>query len=187
MPSVLLMCEGRSETHVVSILLYRNLLRWKNSDLLSREPMTARQLDEAIEGAILGAKRGEPVEVFRIGDKLSDAFRKSRNPAVNRRLVYPAAKVLTKPELEVLFLIWEGRYSDYLSWKKGRHPSGPSDYYKTLHPEYHKDAVYLHDYFAKMGNAEIVAMLKAYKEKRYGAHAKDELCLYDLLREDIKK
>ncbi len=30
-------------------------------------------------------------------------------------------------------------------------------------------------------------MLKEYREKRFGAHEKGELCLYDLLREDLKK
>ena len=183
----LLLCEGSSELYVVAVLLGRGLLRWKRQDLLFGAPVAYRQFNPVIEGALKAVGGGEKVSVFRIGDKLGDELKKTSDREAAEKLAWPPIKVLTKPELEVLFLIFEDRYSDYLKWKKGRHPDGPSDYYKTLHNEYHKDRKYILSFFQSLSDVEIIRMLKAYKERRFGAHEKDELCLYDLLREDLKK
>ncbi len=183
---VLLLCEGSSEACFVGALLERGLLALKTADLIGEEPQVARQFSQDLLSEVRRSKK-KPIAIFRMGDKLSDILRRPTQKAIYDRFLEGETKILTKPELEILFIINEGEYDGYLKWRNANKPNHPSDFYKALHPEYRKDRRYIEAYLGNMDDLEIVSMLKAYKEKRFATHKKDELCLYDLLRDDLKK
>ncbi|MBQ1945115.1 MAG: hypothetical protein II346_08910, partial [Ruminococcus sp.] len=83
--------------------------------------------------------------------------------------------VITAPEIEMLLILSEGKYTDFKKKKQK-----PSDFCKTvLHHEDVKSYEFIRNYFAD--TEKLVAAIREYK--RITQRHKDELTLADLLKD----
>ena len=119
----LIMCEGTNEEKLVELLLDNNKLKIKRSELIGLKPYNIRQLNNpTIINELI--RYGERVIVYRIGDTQKD---KLKIPIIIKNIISSKDiyKYCTKPELEILLIINEELYQDYLKSKKR-----PKDYAK---------------------------------------------------------
>ncbi len=119
----LIMCEGTNEEKLVELLLDNNKLKIKRSELIGLKPYNIRQLNNpTIINELI--RYGERVIVYRIGDTQKD---KLKIPIILKNIISSKDiyKYCTKPELEILLIINEELYQDYLKSKKR-----PKDYAK---------------------------------------------------------
>ncbi len=117
------MCEGTNEEKLVELLLDNNKLKIKRSELIGLKPYNIRQLNNpTIINELI--RYGERVIVYRIGDTQKD---KLKIPIILKNIISSKDiyKYCTKPELEILLIINEELYQDYLKSKKR-----PKDYAK---------------------------------------------------------
>ena len=119
----LIMCEGTNEEKLVELLLDNNKLKIKRSELIGLKPYNIRQLNNpTIINELI--RYGERVIVYRIGDTQKD---KLKIPIILKNIISSKDiyKYCTKPELEILLIINDELYQDYLKSKKR-----PKDYAK---------------------------------------------------------
>ena len=119
----LIMCEGTNEEKLVELLIDNNKLKIKRSELIGLKPYNIRQLNNpTIINELI--RYGERVIVYRIGDTQKD---KLKIPIILKNIISSKDiyKYCTKPELEILLIINEELYQDYLKSKKR-----PKDYAK---------------------------------------------------------
>lgn len=112
----LIMCEGTNEEKLVELLLDNNKLKIKRSELIGLKPYNIRQLNNpTIINELI--RYGERVIVYRIGDTQKD---KLKIPIILKNIISSKDiyKYCTKPELEILLIINEELYQDYLKSKK---------------------------------------------------------------------
>ena len=106
----LIMCEGPNELEIIRILLEHDKLIFTEDDLLNLVPYHARQIENnAAVKTALNLYHGD-VEVLRIGDKLNDEL---KIPKEYKRKITDIRKYCTKPELEMLLIISEKKYSEF--------------------------------------------------------------------------
>lgn len=111
---ILLACEGQSEVFLLNSLIEKSYLNFKYPLLLD-EPIRLRQLAE-IAPIINALPINEEIIIYRVGDTLKEDFDLSKfKMRINHMKVY---KVCTKPEIEVLVIINEGIYTEYIKKKQ---------------------------------------------------------------------
>jgi hypothetical protein len=161
---ILLACEGKSEVYLLNGLIQRGYITFK-CPLLLDEPVHLRQLDE-ISPIINLLLVNEEIVIYRIGDTLKDELSLSKFKLRAKNItIY---KYCTKPEIEILVIINEGLYDEYLKTSKNTKPkSFLSEHMPSFNPK---------EYFLENDMSE---PLKEYK--RIKKHKKDELYLSDLL------
>lgn len=176
----LVMCEGPNEKAVVDILLDAGCLKFTRDDLVNLTVYHARQLTAPIIKTALSIYTGE-FEVYRIGDSMTE---KLPVPADYQGRFKRARKFCTKPELEMLLLIAEGKEAEFEKVKAGKHRMKPKDFCKAnvIHnrKRYDNSTQFFRDYFDS-DIETLVAVIKKYKQT-HGAHKKDEEYLADLLK-----
>lgn len=154
----LVMTEGTSELYFLNILLERGLLRFRKEELFFERIFPSRQIDGLLEQKIQSLSNDSDVTIIRVGDKLSDQLKKSKNI---KNKIKDVIDIQTVPEFEMLFLIHENLYRDYEK-KKNRTKEKPSQYYKKKHPDYHKDKQYIENYFEEISDDEIISIIDGY-------------------------
>ena len=172
------MCEGPNELEIVKILLENNCFIFSEDDLLDLMPFHARQISSspAVKTA-LNIYPGNDVVVYRIGDKLNDTL---KIPNDYKGKITEVKKYCTKPELEMLLIISEGKESDY---EKVKSKTMPKEYAKAhivfKRKRYDNSTRFYKDYYS--GRSEkLVDDIKKYKQIK--SNAKGELYLADLLK-----
>lgn len=110
----ILMCEGANELEIINILLENNKLKLNRDDLLGLVPYHARQLDKCMQIQTVWKMYTDKAIIYRIGDKLSDVL---RVPKDFKKWLVCVEKYCTLPELEILLIISEGKYQDYIKNK----------------------------------------------------------------------
>lgn len=177
---LLVMCEGPNEKAVVEMLLDAGYLKFSRDDLVGLTVYHARQFTATIIKTALSIYTGN-FEVYRIGDSMTDRL---PVPADYRGRIQRIRKFCTKPELEMLLIIAEGKEAEFEKVKAGRHRIKAKDFSKAnvVHnrKRYNNSTQFYEDYFGsdiKM----LVAAIKKYKQT-HGAHKKDEEYLADLLK-----
>lgn len=161
---ILLACEGQSEVYLIKSLIDKGHLSF-DSPLLLDEPIKLRQLSE-IAPIINSLPINEDIVIYRIGDTLKESLSLSKFKMRVKNI--KAFKVCTKPELEILVIINEGLYADFLKKPKN---TKPKSFIKEVFPDFNPK-----EYF---DNHDMVNALKKYKKLK--KHHKDEMYLYDLL------
>ena len=161
---ILLACEGQSEVYLLNGLIERGYLSF-NCPLLLDEPIHLRQLTE-IAPIINSLPVDEEIIVYRVGDTLKDALSLSKFKM--RSEYIKSYKVCTKTEIEILVIINEGLYSEYIKSPKNMKPkSFVGKKLKDYNP-----GIYFSEH----------DMLNALREyKRIKKHNKDEMYLIDLI------
>ena len=177
---LLVMCEGPNEKAVVDMLLDEGRLKFSEDDLVGLTVYHARQLTAPIIKTALSIYTGE-FEVYRIGDSMTE---KLPVPADYQGRFKRARKFCTKPELEMLLLIAEGKEAEFEKVKAGKRKMKAKDFCKANvvhnHRRYDNSTQFYRDYFGS-DIETLVKVIKKYKQS-HGAHKKDEEYLADLLK-----
>lgn len=176
----LIICEGTNEKTVVDMLLENDRLCYGRDELLGMIVYHARQIDtNPTLQNMMNQYKGE-LDILRVGDSLND---KLRIPKKYKNQIRQVLKYCTKPELEMLLIISEGRIKDYEKFKSKKSPKSyckenvrhnghkydnTSDFYR----EYYGDRIEL-----------LTDSINEYKRIK-GKHKIDELYLADLLRKE---
>ncbi len=174
------MCEGPNGKAVVEMLLDAGRLKFSKDDLVGLNVYHARQLTSSIIKTNLSIYTGD-FKVYRIGDTLTD---KLSVPLDYKERIKEIRKFCTKPELEILLLIADGKDAEFEKVKAGKDRKGPKSFCKTKvvynHKRYDNSTQFYLDYFGSDIDL-LVTAIKKYKQK-HGAHKKDEEYLADLLK-----
>lgn len=122
-------CEGSAETAIMEILLENNMLIFTYRDvidttrpLLSKRFRCAKIFEKELLTKDFG---GRQISVFYIHDSPNEAFKLSKK--YQSLIKYKSC--VTRPEIEMLFIISMGKYAEY---KKKYHKIKPSDYVKRI-------------------------------------------------------
>ena len=173
----LIMTEGPNELVFINVLLKKNLLIFKKEDLLMEQAFHKRQIDGELIGYIQGLPNGDTVDIYRVGDKLSDKLKIPRSILSGK--IEKEIKICTLPEFEILFILNEKLFDEY---KKVKSKKSPSEFYKEKNNEYKKQSTFVKRYFEEMQNSEIVNLILLYVKKHGKSHDKDQLTLEELLK-----
>lgn len=123
----LVMCEGPNEKAIVDMLLDAECLEFTRDDLVNLTVYHARQLTAPIIKTALSIYTDE-FQVYRIGDSMTD---KLPVPADYKDRIKGVRKFCTKPELEMLLIIAEGKEAEFEKVKAGKHRMKPKDFCKA--------------------------------------------------------
>lgn len=173
---LLVMTEGTCELAMMNVLLERELLMFKEEDLLFRQMFQARQIDEKLKEMISQLPISETLKIIRIGDKLTD---KLEIPEDLTNRVASIETVCIRPEFEILHIIKENKLSSFIKVKTN---FKASEYYMAINRNYKKTYKCNYSYFSEMDNSTLVNLFKDYDKKRKGAHNKTQLSITALLR-----
>lgn len=173
----LILCEGRNEVYLINLLLKHNKLKFCIDDLVALKPFNARQLTNPTIKSELRIYN-QPVKVLRIGDTQRDKFiiPNDLNDIVSKDRIY---KYCTLPELEILIIINEGLYKQFLKSKEM-----PKTFAKRNiiynNRRYDQSSEFLEIYYGGKRINMLIQNLIDYKHLK--KHKKDELYIADLLR-----
>ena len=162
-------CEGGAERTIVGLLLNDHRLIFDYDNLLDGEILRCRKAKD-FEERYLRKGFSEQVTVLRILDSRREAFALSKAYAPKIKVI----NVITAPEIEMLIILNEDKYSDF----KKKHLK-PSEYCKSvLGFKNVKCPAFIETYFDDV--QKLVDILREYK--RVSALRKDEFALADLLK-----
>mgnify|MGYP004511390939 len=165
-------CEGSAESVIVNKLVDAGKLIFTRDDLLDNEVLRCRSARK-FEDRYLGKGFTKKITVYRILDSRREDFklRKAYESKVD------VVNVITAPEIEMLIIVHQGKYSEY---SKVKSHTKPSDFCKeSLKLISVKSTEFVENYFS-----DIDDLLYAIKEyKRLSNIPKNETCLADLIKE----
>lgn len=174
---ILIMTEGTDELAFVNVLLERGILKFKKEELLMEDIYHARQITGELIVYIQLLQSGDTVSIYRIGDKLSDKLTIPKNIIPDK--IVGKYDISTTPEFEVLFLLNEGIYDDYLKVKS---TMKPSEFYKKHNKNYKKQSTFVTKYFQELDNDEIIELINLYVTKHGKAHKPNQLTLKEIIK-----
>lgn len=169
-------CEGAFERIVMEVLLDADCLEFSWCDLLEGDLVDLRNARRFTE-RYLHRDYGEAhIRIIRILDSRSERF---DIPEFFHGKISRIQSYFTRPEIEILVIIHEACYDEYVK----KHASlKPSVYCKSIlaYPDV-KRVKFVRDYFNDP--QRLIGVLKKYKELK--GHS--EFCIYDLIKESMKK
>lgn len=174
----LVLCEGSNEEVMFNLLLEANKLKIKKDDLIGLRCYNVRQLSNPTIMSLLRMYNRE-VTVLRIGDTQKD---KLKIPNELKHIISCGRikKYCTLPEFEILLIINEGLYNEYLKTKNIK----PKEFAKANinynRRKYDQSDEFIELYYGGKRLSILISNLKEYK--RLKKHKKDDLYLADLLR-----
>lgn len=169
---IVLACEGECEIALINCLLNKRQLSFKNEILLG-EPLKLRQLNE-ISSIINMLPKDEELIVFRIGDTLNDK-QNFKNLEMRKEYI-KFIKICTKTEIEILPIINEGLYDEFLKYKSKIRPK-----------EFAKQRIKKFDFIKYINEHDMMFCIHLYKHLKGKTHLKNEYCLSDLIDTFAKK
>ncbi len=172
------MTEGSDELAFINVLLEKKILKFRREELLMEDVYHARQINGVLVGYIQLLPSEDTVSIYRIGDKLSDDLTIPKSILKGKR--NGKYDISTTPEFEILFILNEGLYEEYLKVKS---VEKPNVFYKKHNKNYKKQASFVKDYFSVMTNEEIVSLIDLYVRKHGHAHKINQLTLKDIIIE----
>lgn len=172
----LIMTEGTCEKALLDVLLEKNILLYKPSDLLYETVFKARQLEHSLISKINQLPATEKVSIIRIGDKLSDELRIPRD-LKNR--IASIEKICIKPEFEILHIIYQDKFSQY---NKQKSNNKPCEFIYSIMCDYKKTHEFNYEFFSRLSDEELVSLLKEYDKKRLGTHKNCEKSMTTIIK-----
>lgn len=174
----LILCEGSNEELILNMLLDANKLVIKRNDLIGLKPYNVRQLSNPTIKSELRIYNN-PVIVYRVGDTQREKFPipNDLKDLVSKDRIY---KYCTLPEFEILLIINEDRYDDFL-----KSPEKKPKIYAKRNIIYNKRRYDQSNEFIEMyyGGKRINMLVENIKKyKKIKRHNRDELYLADLLK-----
>ncbi len=171
-PMVAVICEGGAETAIIDMLVDNDMLIFNRSQMLNEEVIRCRKGKE-FEQRYLRKGFQSKITVLRVLDSHSEGFKLSS--AYKDKV--DVIKVVTSPEIEMLLILAEGKYDDYM--KKASSMS-PSTFCKQVlkMKESIKSQEYVRNYFSDINM--LIDTIREYK--RVKTLKKGEVYLADLLK-----
>ncbi len=148
---ILIMTEGNTELAFLNVLLEKGILKFSTEELLMEKIYHSRQIDGEIKGYIQQVDYKDKVFIYRVGDKLSDKL--TIPSSILPEKIGGVIDISTTPEFEVLFLLNEDLYDEFLKVKS---TVKASEFYKMNHKGYGKQSKFVTNYFDTMTNEEII-------------------------------
>lgn len=172
----MIMTEGSDELAFVNILLSKGILKFKKEELLMEDVYHARQITGELVSYIQMLPGEDTVSVYRIGDKLTDELIIPKS--ILKSKISGKYDISTMPEFEILFILNEGLYEEYL---KSKSIKKPSVFYKERNKKYKKQSSFVTEYFESMAGDDIVSLLRLYAKKHGHSHKKNQLSLEEIV------
>jgi hypothetical protein len=170
----LVIAEGTTDKALVDVLIDHHLFLYEIQDLLLEETFHCRQLSDkpAIIDAIRQLPFEEKVSIVRVGDTLTDELKK---PSTISMKISDVEDYHILPELEVLIIIAEKRYTNYLKFKSRLRPK---EYVENqIHfkgDQYDCSKEWISDYFGSMADSRIIDLFSSYHKKRGNAKKREK-------------
>ena len=170
------MAEGGAETAILDILLDNDLL------VFSREALYQKKILPRVGGREFADRYlryglSKPLFLFRVIDSKAEKF---RLPTAYQKKVTDY-RILTRPEIEMLIIISEGKYTEYERYRNSRKSENrPSDFcVEKLRLKDVKKPKFVNDYFADP--EKLVSAIREYR--RVHKQEKGDYSIFDLLKE----
>ncbi|MGX7348403.1 N-6 DNA methylase [Aerococcus vaginalis] len=172
---IALIAEGAAEQAILTALLDHHALKFDYEDLIEEKVLRTRSA-KSFAKHHLNKSFGEKVTIYRVLDSRKENFNLSPAYSVKVEATY---NVRTRPEIEILHIIY---HDDYETWSNDKKSIKPSDYAKQHYNDLKniKSFDENFDFWNKNFN-ELISVLKKYKSIRKKGD-KDELTLADLLK-----
>lgn len=163
------LCEGAAEEVIINILLDNDKLIFNRSQLIEETPLRCRNA-KAFETSYLRKGFSDKISIVRILDSRRERFNLSK--AYQHKV--DVINVITAPEIEMLVILAENKYTEYKSSHKK-----PSDFCtQDLKYRYVKSRDFVQDYFQDADT--LIAAIREYK--RVSKIRNGEYALADLLK-----
>ena len=165
-------CEGAAERVIMNLLLDNDKLKFTREDLLEEDLLRCRNA-KTFEEQYLRKGFSEQITVLRILDSRRENFKLSKAYMHKIKVI----NVITAPEIEMLIILKEKRYKEYLKYKKAN--MKPSEFCKSI-LKYSdvKSTDFVEDYFS-----DVEVLIESIKEyKRVADVQRGEYTLADLLK-----
>lgn len=170
-PIVACICEGGAETAIIDMLVENGLLMFTREQMLDEDIIRCRAGKE-FESRYLRKDFPYKITVLRVLDSHREAFRLS--PAYKDKV--DVIQVVTSPEIEMLFIIAEGKYDEYCKVSSNMKPSV---FCKQLFKKKNiKSQEFVRSYFSDIN--VLIAAIREYK--RIKTLKSGEIYLADLLK-----
>ena len=167
-------CEGTCEEIIVSRLVESDALIFPRDSVID---ITRKRKSNDIQDEYLKFEYDWPVCIVRVLDSLRERFRLGTLYAER----YPIVNIYTRPEIEMLIIIRENKYNDYIKQKSTLKPSIFCK--NNLKLPHVKSAAFLQKYWSD--TAEIVEAAIEYR--RLTHLERGELTLADIIAADAKR
>lgn len=169
-PLVAIIAEGNTERAILNVLIEHNAIKYSYDELLQEEIIKCRS-GKSFAKKYLNKSIGEKVLIYRVLDSRQENF---NLPTVYKRKVSGVINLYTRPEIEILFILY---HNDYQKFKNKKGTIKASTFVK----ENYKDLISVKSYrdnysFWNNHFDDLIRVLKMYK----GYHNKDD-CIADLL------
>lgn len=174
---ILIMTEGTTELAFLDVLLEKNILKFQREELLMEEMYHSRQIDGEIKGYIQLLNYQDKVFIYRVGDGLKEKL--TIPTTILPEKIAGIIDISTTPEFEILFLLNENLYDEYLKVKSN---TKASSFYKMHNKQYVKQYKFVYEYFSKMSNAEIINLIDLYVKKHGKTLKKGQKTLKELIK-----
>ena len=154
------MTEGKTELAFLEVLLEKNILKFNKEELLMEEIFHSRQIEGEIKGYIQLLNYQDKVFIYRVGDGLKDKL--IIPSTILSEKIDGVIDISTTPEFEILFILNENLFEEYLKVKS---TMKASSFYKLHNKHYKKQYNFVYEYFSKMSNQEIINLIDLYVRK----------------------
>ncbi len=162
-------CEGTAEEVIINMLLDSDKLIFNRNNMIEEEVIRCRG-GRNFEERYLRKGFSEQITVLRILDSRSEKFKLSKVYAEKIKVI----NIITAPEIEMLVILKEKKYSDYKKSNKK-----PSEFCKSdLKYKNVKSKDFIKNYFSDVN--DLVFAISEYK--RISKIKQGEYSLFDLLK-----
>lgn len=176
-----ILCEGASEQAILEILLENDVLTIKKESLLDEKVFRERSAESFFKKH-MRVEFDEKVTIYRILDSKNENFKVTNKIKKDFQGKYEVVDIVTSPEIEMLVIISEGRFTDYLKVKS---KVKPSEYCKqSLKLRQIKEYDFIRDYFSDVKH--LINVIKQYHSLMKVNKDNFSLTLYDLLESEYK-
>lgn len=176
------LCEGAAEEAIMTVLIEQNILTIKENTLLYGKVFRERSARSFFE-KYMRSQMDEEVTIYRIVDSKKEKFKISSKIKKEFSGKYRVVDVITSPEIEMLIIIAEGKYNEFIKMKS---KMKPSDYCKSkLNLKNVKDYKYVKDYFEDVN--KLIDVINIYHSLKKNNKEKNVETLYDLLENEYKR
>lgn len=171
-PIVACICEGGAETAIIDMLVDADRLIFSREKMLNEEVIRCRNGKE-FEQRYLRKGFESKITILRVLDSHSEGFRLST--AYEHKV--DVIKVVTSPEIEMLLILAEGKYDEFLKKSSVMSPSIFCKQVLKLKGNI-KSQAYIKNYFSDIDM--LISTIREYKRVRF--LKRGEVYLADLLK-----
>lgn len=177
-----ILCEGAAEQAILEILLENDVLTIKKESLFEEKVFRERSAENFFK-KYMRVDLNEKVTIYRILDSKNENFKIKNKIKKDFQGKYEVVDIVTSPEIEMLVIISEGRFTDYLKVKS---KVKPSEYCKqSLNLRKVKEYNFTREYFSDVNH--LISVITEYHSLMKVNKDKFPLTLYDLLESQYKQ